>query len=53
MKLTTYLLAIFFMVVLFSSCTSDDAVEEGLQIESQSRIEYGEDEIPMDNDKVR
>ncbi len=51
MKLTTYLLAIFFMVVLFSSCTSDDAVEEGL--ESQSRIEYGEDEIPMDNDKVR
>ena len=53
MKLTTYLLAFFFMVVLFNSCTSDDAVEEGLQSEPQSRIEYGEDEIPMDNDKVR
>jgi hypothetical protein len=41
------------MVNLFTSCTPNNSVEEGLQYESQSRLEYGEEETPMDNDRVR
>lgn len=53
MKLTVYLIAIIFIVTFFSSCTSDDSVEEGLLSESQSFIEHGEDELPIDNEKIR
>lgn len=53
MKLTMYVFAIFLMINLFSSCTPDDSVEVGLNNESQSATEYGEEETPMDNDRVR
>ena len=53
MKLTTYLFAIFLVVNLFTSCTPNDSVEEGLEYESQSHLEYGEEDTPMDNDRVR
>ena len=51
MKLSTYLFAIFLVVNLFTSCTPNDSVEEGLQYESQSRLEFGEDDTPLDNEK--
>ena len=52
MKLTTYLFAIFLVVNLFTSCTPNDSVEEGLEYESQSYVDSGgEDDTPLDNEK--
>jgi len=52
MKLTTYLFAIFLVVNLFTSCTPNDSVEEGLEYESQSRLDSGgEEDTPLDNEK--
>jgi len=39
------------MVTLFISCSQDNSVEEGIQIEYQDRIDNGEDDTPIDNKK--
>ena len=53
MKLLIKLLVTYLMVNLFISCTQDNSVEEGLRFEYQDLIDSGEDENPMDNNKVR
>jgi hypothetical protein len=53
MKTAMYFLCMTLLITLSFSCTTEDSVEEGLQYEEQVQMEYGEEETPYDNDRVR
>ena len=50
MKTTMYLLSFILIATLSLSCTVDDSVEEGIEYETR-KIDSGEEDTPIDNDR--
>ena len=53
MKLGMKLFVILLTLNLFIACNPTDDMEEGLIYETQSGLDYGEEEGALDNDRER